>query len=168
VKSTDASRTETVTGEERTITLAADATVVRRAPDFALKSLDGRTVRLSDYKGKIILLDFWMSSCKDCREKMTILQEALTKLPMEKVAILAIHVEGKEAIVQSYAASEKITVPILLDLQREVSKAYAVTGVPTIFLVDIDGFIRIKDPEFETVEELIDTFNTMLNASGNK
>lgn len=168
VKSTDASRTETVVGEERTITLAADATVVKRAPEFTLNSLNGKTVRLSDYKGKIILLDFWMSSCADCREKMTIFQQALPKLPLEKVAILAIHVEGKESVIQSYVTSEKITVPILLDLQREVSKAYAVTGVPTILLVDSAGFIRITDPEFETAEELIAIFDTMLSTAGHK
>jgi peroxiredoxin/uncharacterized membrane protein YphA (DoxX/SURF4 family) len=162
VKSTDASGNRAVSETERTFTLAMGAEVGMRAPDFTLTSLDSKSITLSDYIGKIVFLDFWIWTCPGCREKLTIIQEVFVKMPPKKVAIFCIHVRGNESIIQNYATSENLTVPILLDPDAALAELYKVTGLPTVFVIDNSGFIRMIDPEFSNAEQLEDIFNTML------
>jgi len=162
IQSIDASGNQ-ATSAERTFTLAVGAKAGKIAPDFTLTSIDGKKVKLSDYQGKLVLLDFWMNSCAACRSKIAILQKAFTALPTDKIAILTIHVEGKESVIKSFAINEKLTLPILLDLDGKVSDLYQVATVPTVFFIDADGIIRQKDTEFVDVAELENIFNSLKN-----
>lgn len=160
VKSIDAS------GNQATSTQIIMSTQIgKQAPDFTLNSLDGRTITLSDYRGKLVLLDFWLWSCSACREKMSIIQEAYARIPTEKIAILSIHPKVKESIIQMYVEDAGVTVPVLLDSEGAVSDLYKVPVLPTTFFIDGDGIIRLIDPEFSSVEELENIFNTMLDAT---
>ena len=96
---------------------------------------------------------------------MPIIEEAFTRAPAKKITILNIHAEGRESMVRGYATGEGLTVPILLDLEGEVSDLYSVAGVPATFFVDGNGIIRLVDAEFANVEELENIFNTMLGAA---
>ena len=162
VKSTDAEGNQGISEPEATLALAIGAEVGKRAPDFTLRALDGKAVTLSDYRGKLVMLNFWKASCGVCRKKMPIIEEAFTRAPAEKITILNIHAEGRESMVRGYATGEGLTVPILLDLEGEVSDLYSVAGVPATFFVDGNGIIRLVDAEFSTVEELEDIFDNIL------
>ncbi|MBN2462535.1 MAG: redoxin domain-containing protein [Dehalococcoidia bacterium] len=156
VKSVDTSGTQAISPQ-----FTMSAQIGRPAPDFTLNSLDGKTISLSDYQGKLIMLDFWMWSCTACREKMAIIQEAYAKIPPEKTAILPIHFMGRESAIRSYAEGEKLTVPILLDPDGTVTDLYNVNVFPTVLFIDGDGIIRLMDPRFSNAEELENIFNNL-------
>jgi peroxiredoxin len=137
----------------------------KHAPDFILNSLDGGTIRLSDYRGKWVILDFWIWTCSACRAKLPIIEEFYTRIPKEKLAILAIHYKGRESIIRTYVKGENLTFPILVDPEAVVCDLYNVHAFPTFFFIDGDGIIRLIDPEFSSVEELENIFNTMLDAN---
>lgn len=157
VKSTDASGNQAISPIS-----VMSSQIGKRAPDFTLNSLDGKPVTLSDYRGKVVMLDFWIWTCSACQKKLSIIQEASAKIPLEKVAIFAIHFEGKESVIQSYAISEGFTIPILLDLEAKVNDLYKVYEFPTTFFIDRDGITRMINVEFNSVEELENIFNIML------
>jgi peroxiredoxin len=137
----------------------------KHAPDFILNSLDGGTIRLSDYRGKWVILDFWIWTCSACRAKLPIIEEFYTRIPKEKLAILAIHYKGRESIIRTYVKGENLTFHILVDPEAVVCDLYNVHAFPTFFFIDGDGIIRLIDPEFSSVEELENIFNTMLDAN---
>jgi len=93
---------------------------------------------------------------------MAIIQEASTRIPAKKMAILTVHFMGRESAIRSYAEGEKFTVPILLDPEGTVTDLYNVNAFSTIFFIDGDGIIRSIDPEFSNAEELEDIFTTLL------
>ncbi len=157
VKSTDASGNQAISP-----ILVMSAQLGKQAPDFTLNSLDGKSVTLSDYRGKVVMLDFWIWTCSACREKLPIIQQAFAKIPPEKVAIFAIHFEGKASVIQSYVIGVGVTVPILLDLEGAVSDVYKVYAFPTTFFIDRDGITRMINVEFNNAEELENIFNAML------
>jgi peroxiredoxin len=126
----------------------------KHAPDFTLNSLDGRTITLSDYRGKWVMLDFWIWTCSACRKKLPMVQEVCTRIPKEELEILAIHYKGRESIIRSYVEGEKLTIPVLLDLEAVACDLYNVHAFPTFFFIDGDGIIRLIDPEFNNAEEL--------------
>jgi cytochrome c biogenesis protein CcmG/thiol:disulfide interchange protein DsbE len=137
----------------------------KHAPDFTLNSLDGGTITLSDYRGRWVMLDFWIWTCSACRVKLPMVQEVYTRIPKEKLAIFAIHYKGRESIIRTYVKGEKLTIPVLRDLEAVACDLYNVHAFPTFFFIDGDGVIRLIDPEFSSVEELENIVNTMLDAN---
>jgi peroxiredoxin len=137
----------------------------KQAPDFTLDPLDGGTVTLSDYRGKWVILDFWIWTCSACREKLPIIEEVYTRIPKEELAILAIHYKGRESIIRTYVKGENLTFPVLLDLEAAACDLYNVHAFPTFFFIDSDGVVRLIDPEFSNAEELGDIITTLLDAN---
>ncbi|OGO14377.1 MAG: hypothetical protein A2Z02_06285 [Chloroflexi bacterium RBG_16_48_7] len=127
-----------------------------RAPDFILNKLDGTPVKLSEYQGKTVLLDFWISTCPSCKKKLAILQEFYENTSREKIEVLGVNVQEYESWAARFVESQKLTMPILLDTDSAVTKLYKVKGLPTLVIIDIDGNIYKKDANFESLEELED------------
>lgn len=158
VKSTDTSGKEATSPR-----LALSDQIGKPAPDFTLASTDGKTISLSDYRGKLVMLDFWILHCPGCKEKLSIIQEASARITAEKVAILTItSVMSNKAEIRSYAESVGLTIPILLDSDEAVTNLYNVKAFSTIFIVDSDGIIRLINPEFNSAEELENIFTNSL------
>jgi peroxiredoxin len=137
----------------------------KQAPDFTLNSLDGGTVTLSTYRGKWVMLDFWIWTCSACREKLSLVQEIYNRIPKEELAILAIHNKGRESIIRTYVKGENLTVPVVLDPEAIVGALYNVHALPTFFIIDDDGIIQLIDPEFSSAEELEGIITTLLGAN---
>jgi peroxiredoxin len=125
-----------------------------KAPDFALNNLDGKSVRFSDLKGKMVMLDFWIYQCSGCREKLEIIQQVFNKLPSDKYAVLCINVREREALIRTFAASNKISVPILFDTDGKIADLYKINGFPTTYIIDGSGIFKKIDIAFENSEEL--------------
>lgn len=157
IKSTDVSGNQAVSP-----VMTMSAMIGKQAPDFTLNSLDGKSVTLSNYRGRVVMLDFWIWTCSACRKKLTIIQEAFNRMPPEKVAIFAIHFEGNETVIRNYVTGAELTVPVLHDSTAVVTDLYKVYVFPTIFIIDNNGFIRMIDPEFNTAEELENILKTMI------
>jgi peroxiredoxin len=149
VKSKDAAGDEAISSY-----LAMSPLIGKQAPDFTLNSLDGGAITLSDYRGKWVMLDFWIWTCSACRAKLPIIQEVYTRIPKEELAIFAIHNRGRESIIRTYVKGENLTIPVLLDPEAIVGDLYNVYALPTFFFIDNDGVIRLIDPEFSSAEEL--------------
>ena len=110
------------------------------APDFTLKDLNGNDVKLSDYKGKIVILNFWAVWCKYCLVEMPDFNELNKELEKEnEVVILAINSQESPDKVKDYLSSSNIDLKVLLDQDGAVTQTYGITGFPTTFFINKDG-----------------------------
>lgn len=112
------------------------------APDFSLKDLDGNTVKLSDYGGKIVILNFWAVWCKYCKLEMPDLNDLNKELEKgDEAVILAVDVQESADTVSKYLTSNDISLKALLDEDGSVAQAYGVSGYPTTFVINPDGSV---------------------------
>ncbi|MBT3922783.1 MAG: TlpA family protein disulfide reductase [Nitrospina sp.] len=117
--------------------------VSQDAPDFLVRDLKGKMVKLSDFKGKVLLLNFWATWCGACIEEMASMQNLYTALQAEGVEVLAVSIDRwNEDRIQNYVKDNNYTFPVLLDQNQEVRKKYHVMGLPTSYLIDGKGKIR--------------------------
>ncbi|EEL05057.1 AhpC/TSA [Bacillus mycoides DSM 2048] len=120
----------------------------KSAPDFELAKIDGTNVKLSNLKGKKVILNFWATWCGPCQQEMPDM-EAFYKEHKENVEILAINYTpsekgGGEEKVRNFAKEKGITFPILLDKNIDVTTAYKVITIPTSYFIDTEGVIQDK------------------------
>lgn len=114
------------------------------APDFTLQNTDGETVRLSDLKGKVVLLNLWASWCPPCKAEMPAMQRVFQQYQGEGFLILAVNAtaqDDRESALK-FASSLGLTFPILFDLDGAVSQKYQVHSMPTSFFIDTEGTIQ--------------------------
>ncbi|MFH1032723.1 MAG: redoxin domain-containing protein [Chloroflexota bacterium] len=112
------------------------------APDFQLQSLDGNTVSLSGLRGKPVLLNFWATWCPPCRKEMPYLQQIYNDWTSKGLVLLEIDVGETPATVNEFMKNNNLSMPVLLDVQKEVTRKYGIGAIPTTFFIDIDGIIQ--------------------------
>ncbi len=105
-------------------------------PDFSLKDADGKLHKFSDYKGHVVIVNFWATWCPPCRAEMPSMQRAWEQLREEGIIMLAIDVGEDEDAIFEFTASYPVEFPLLLDTDSLVSEAWKVNGLPTTFVVD--------------------------------
>ncbi len=112
-------------------------------PDFTLTDMQGQAHTLSDYQGKVVMVNFWASYCGPCVKEIPSM-ERLAKLMGEEFIILAVNMAEAEEDINAFMAGHDIAVsfPILLDSDAEVLTAWMVNAVPATFLIDPAGTIR--------------------------
>lgn len=119
--------------------------VGKLAPSFELKDLSGKKVPLSSLKGKVVLLNFWATTCSPCKAEMPSLNNLHEALKNEGFIVLAVSVDTSDKPVRAFLSGKGIAFPILLDKEGEVHfDGYAVFGLPTSFLIDRSGIIVEK------------------------
>lgn len=113
------------------------------APHFELKNLAGESIRLRDFKGKVVMLNFWATWCAPCRAEAPELQAAAIE-NKDKLVIIGINltVNDTPAEVPNFVEEFGLTFPIVLDETGEVSKMYQVMGLPTSVFIDKDGIVK--------------------------
>ncbi len=130
------------------------------APDFNLKDLEGNTVRLSDYRGKIVILNFWAVWCRYCIEEMPDLNELDKELKNGNDAvIIAVDSQESPETVKKYLTSNNITLNVVLDQDGSVTQTYGISGFPTTFIINRDGSVYTYIPgktDKETLKEILD------------
>ena len=117
-------------------------------PDFILQDLAGQTVRLSDFHGKTVVLNFWATWCPPCRAEMPDLQAAYDeRLPAGDFVVLAVDklVEDSAGAVTDFVDEFGLTFPVVLDGGDDVSRRFNVRGLPATFFIDRDGVLRAKN-----------------------
>lgn len=116
------------------------------APDFELRTLAGETIRLSDLKGRKVMLNFWASWCAPCRTEMPHMQDYYEEHAEEaNVEILAVNMTDKDhgmEKIESFADNFGLTFPLPLDETGEVGNAYEVLAIPTTFMIDTEGRLQ--------------------------
>ena len=103
------------------------------AQDFALSDLDGRIHRLSDYRGKVVLVTFWATWCPPCRKEMPAMQRVWEKLRDKGFVILALDVGQDEETILPFVMEHDLDFPILMDKDSNVSNQWPVRGLPPPF-----------------------------------
>jgi len=111
------------------------------APDFTLLGDDGKTHRLSDYRGKVVVLNFWATWCPPCRYEMPSMERAHKKVQGENIVLLAVNVGESEDKVFEFTGQYPVTFQLLLDTDGAVIKKYPVIGLPTTFVIDPRGVV---------------------------
>lgn len=131
------------------------ATGPRPAPAFTLKDLNGKSVSLADYQGKVVLLDFWATFCSPCIQAMPKLQKLNDRYAAKGFAVIGIATdeEGAKKVAPTVAKT-KVTYPILLS-NEAAWKQYDVKTLPTLFLIDRKGQI-VKQFGDKTSEKVIE------------
>ncbi len=111
-------------------------------PALALKDLDGRQHRLADYRGKVVLINFWATWCGPCREEMPSIQALKNKLAGRPFVVLAVNLDEPESRIRKFLTQMKLDFPILLDPDRNVAKGWNARILPATFIVGPDGRVR--------------------------
>jgi peroxiredoxin len=136
------------------------------APDFAVPDMAGQAVRLSAFRGQVVLLNVWTTWCPPCREEMPSMERLYQRLRDRGFALLAVSEdEGGAAVVEPFVRQLGLTFPVLVDPEQRVGSLFGVWGYPESFLIDRDGRIveRIIGPrdwatagQVAAVERLLD------------
>lgn len=114
------------------------------APEFVLPMLGGSNVRLADFKGSVVFLNFWATYCEPCRSEMASIEALQKQFHQDDLVVLAISIGESAKSVESYLASNPVTFPVLLDRRKLVARMYAITAVPSTFLIDREGRLLAK------------------------
>ena len=112
------------------------------APDFSLKTLEGETLRLSELRGQVVLINFWATWCPPCRAEMPAIQQLYDQYRDRGLTVLAVDLKETEADVADFAQQMELTFPILVDQDGQVFSRYGVIILPSTFFVDPKGVIQ--------------------------
>jgi peroxiredoxin len=112
------------------------------APDFTLKSHSGENLRLSEFRGEVVMINFWASWCGPCRQEMPLLEELYSQYQPLGFTILGVNVEEDSSKAKQLLKEIPVNFPVLFDNNSDVSKLYNVVAMPSTVLVDRDGNIR--------------------------
>ncbi len=141
-------------------------TVGMAAPDFTLPDMAGKNQQLSDYRGKVIFLNFWATWCKPCKEEMPSMQVLWDNLKKEDFVMLAISMDRVTTTkeISPFVENLKLTFPILTDSWGQTDKRYKLMGVPETYIIDQNGVLREKviGPRDWTRTESIETIVQLL------
>jgi peroxiredoxin len=121
---------------------AAAVTVQAPAPDFTLRSLEGRNLRLAEQRGNVVLVNFWASWCGPCKVEMPHLNKLHDKYRAAGVTLLGVNVDEDVRTAQSASAKLAVRFPVLHDADKLVSKRYDLQSMPATVLIDRDGRVR--------------------------
>lgn len=136
------SSSENIPGED-----LSDVQEGKPAPDFTLTTLDGKTVKLSDYKGKKVILNFWATWCPPCKAEMPHMQNFYEENKDNGIEILAVNltmIDNGTQAVKDFALDYGLTFPIPLDVEGLIGPQYQAFTIPTSYILDTNGIITKK------------------------
>ena len=117
-------------------------TVGMQAEDFSLIDLDGKSQSLSQYRGKIVLVNFWATWCKSCTTEMPAMQASFDKLRGKGFVVLAINELEDDAKVREHIKQYGYTYPVLMDRDNKVANQFGVFGLPVSVFIDQEGRVQ--------------------------
>ncbi len=109
------------------------------AEDFTLGMADGKAFRLSEHRGKTVIVNFWATWCPPCREEMPALERLYRRHKDHGLVLVAVSIDADPKIVPPYVQASKLTFPIALDPHADVANKYGVRALPSSFVVDREG-----------------------------
>lgn len=113
-----------------------------QAPDFSLPALDGTQTSLGDYRGQVVLLNFWATWCAPCRKEMPSIQRLWERYKSKDFVVLAVSEDdGETQQVSDFIRKVKVYFPVLLDHDFKIADSYVLPGLPTSYLIGRDGTI---------------------------
>lgn len=143
--------------------------VGKPAPDFALTDLNDKPYRLSDFRGKVVFLNFWATWCAPCREEMPSMEVLYRNFEKDGLVILAVSIDRVTTTkdIPPFVKGLNLTFPVLVDSWGKTDKPYKRMGVPETFIIDQEGIIReiVIGPRDWTRLDNLKTLTTLLNVT---
>jgi peroxiredoxin len=134
--------------------VAATPTLIgKEAPDFVLKSLTGTNLRLSEYRGQVVLVNFWARWADDSRQEMPALDRINTTYQRAGLVVLSVSVDHDQRRAVEFAASMRLSYPILFDSGSTLGRDYFLEKMPMTILVDRAGIVRYSKAGFKLGDE---------------
>jgi peroxiredoxin len=138
------------------MSIAAAPTIVgKQAPDFALRGLDGRNLRLSEFRGQVVLVNFWTRSDGNSRQQMPALDRINITYQRAGLVVLGVSVDDDLRRAKDFAASMGVSYPILFDTGARIGKDYFLQKMPMTILVDRGGVVRYSAVGFKRGDERV-------------
>ena len=135
------------------------------APDFTLQDVDGKTHKLSDYRGKVVMINFWATWCPPCRFELPSMERAYIELKKNDIEFLAINLGEDVDTIFTFTADYPVTFPLLMDIDSTVSDLYPVVGLPTTYFVGPKGrliYRAVGSREWDE-KEMLDKIKSLKN-----
>ena len=123
-------------------TLASSGLTGQPAPDFALKSSTGENLRLSEYRGDVVMINFWATWCGPCRQEMPLLDDLYARYERVGFTLLGVNIDDDSRRAMQMIDELGVKFPVLFDSSKNVSKLYDVEAMPVTVLVDREGTVR--------------------------
>jgi peroxiredoxin len=126
------------------------------ARDFDLETVEGERASLSDYRGSVVLINFWAAWCPPCRAEIPDLEAAYRSHGDEGLVVLGINVQDSAQLVKPFVQDMGMTYPVLLDESGQLMKEYRAPGLPMSLVVDREGVIQERHIGYLSAEQLAD------------
>jgi peroxiredoxin len=114
------------------------------APDFTLRAIDGTSLRLSDYRGKVILLDFWATWCAPCKEEIPRFVEWQNEYRDRGLQVIGVSMDDSPELAQRFSREFRINYPVAIGTQNITFQYGGILGLPVNFVIGRDGKIKAK------------------------
>jgi len=122
--------------------LAASDLAGQAAPDFVLKSSTGENLRLSEYRGDVVMINFWATWCGPCRQEMPLLNDLFNRYQRVGFSLLGVNIDDDSRRAMQMVEDLGVDFPVLFDETKAVSKLYQVEAMPVTVIVDREGIVR--------------------------
>jgi thiol-disulfide isomerase/thioredoxin len=123
------------------------------APAFTLAARGGQDVSLAQYKGQVVMINFWASWCGPCRQEMPLLESIYKKYNKMGFTLLGVNVEPDSQAANEWLKATPVSFPILYDKDSKVSKLYDVAGMPCTVIIDRGGKLRVLHRGYKPGDE---------------
>jgi peroxiredoxin len=151
---------ESTPAEEPARAVPVGITVGKAAPDFTLKDLDGKSVSLSQFRGHVVILDFWASWCAPCRSSMPTLENFAAEYHDKGLVMIGVSLDRSASDASSFVETNNYHKLIALwgsaSASQAVARKYGVSAIPHTFVIDADGIIRFVDHPMRLSESVLD------------
>jgi peroxiredoxin len=134
------------------------------APQFTLNARGGNSLSLSQYKGQVVMLNFWASWCGPCRQEMPLLENIYKKYNKMGFTMIGVNVEPDSKAADDWLKQTPVSFPVIYDKDSTVSKAYDVSGMPSTVIIDRKGNIRVLHRGYKPGDEneYLDSIRTLV------
>src|ERR1700678_2619996 len=132
---------------------AAPTLLGKEAPDFVLKAMDGNNLRMSEFRGQVVLVNFWARWAGDSRQEMPALDRINSTYSRAGLVVLGVSVDEDLRRASEFAVSMKVSYPILFDTGADVGRDYLLQKMPMTILVDRSGVVRYSNTGFKRGDE---------------
>ena len=125
------------------------------APTFQLSGRGGKTIDLAQFKGQVVMINFWATWCGPCRQEMPLLEDIYKKYKPMGFTMLGVNVEPKTGDPEGWLSKlpKPVTFPVAFDVDSKVSKLYKVAGMPTTVFIDRKGNVRVMHKGYKPGDE---------------
>jgi peroxiredoxin len=134
--------------------LAAAADIVGKpAPDFALRSMQGPSMRLSEHLGEVVVINFWATWCGPCRQEMPLLEQMHKRYSALGFTLVGVNVDANSKDAEEWLSKTPVSFPVLFDRESKVSAMYDVKAMPSTVFIDRKGNVRALHKGYKAGDE---------------